>query len=135
MAESIAWSMVPTTMGAAAPPTPAATGSAGGRRATPTGQILNENGIVSANSLMWHPFAVEGGRAYAIVVTPSAELDVSPTLSCTTDGGNLQIPFDWKWDGGVETFTYDAPGNGNCGVNVKGYQGSTGTYSISVIAR
>jgi uncharacterized protein YkwD len=127
--------IVPTTMGAAAPPTPAPSASAGGRRATPTGQVLNENGSVVPNGLMWHPFAVQGGRTYTIVVTPAAELDVSPRLSCTTSGGNLAVTFDWEWEGGVETYSYSAPGDGNCGVNVKGYEGSTGTYNITVTAR
>lgn len=122
----------PTTVGVAAPTVPPSGGSAGGRRATPTSQILDEDGIVSANSLMLHRFNVESGRTYAIVVTPSAELDVSPTINCTTDGGDLSETFDWHWEGGVEKFTYDAPGNGSCGVNVKGYEDSSGTYNIKV---
>lgn len=125
----------PTTVGVAVPTAPPAAGSASGRRATPTSQILDENGIVTANSLMLHRFTVESGRSYSIVVTPSAELDVSPTLRCTTNGGNIQVPFDWEWEGGVEKFTYDAPGDGSCSVNVDGYEDSTGTYNIKVTVR
>lgn len=124
-----------TVQGATVPATPDADISAtsGSRRSL--GVIVNENGTVSAPSLMRHQFAVVRGRSYTIVVTPSAELDVNPYLTCTTNAGGLRAPFDWNWEGGVETFDYNAPGDGTCTVDVSGYEGSTGTYNITVTAR
>lgn len=84
---------------------------------------------------MFHRFAVERGRVYTIVVTPAAELDALPRLTCTTDGGNMEETFDWEWEGVAGAYAYSAPGAGHCGVNVKGYGDSTGTYTILVTVR
>lgn len=103
----------------------------------PTGEILNENGTITAGGTTEHTFNVAQGRTYTVTVTPSAEFDVDPRFDCPlSGGGGASGGFDWNWEGEAETFTYTPPaGNGTCKITVGGYLGSVGTYTIAVTAR
>lgn len=103
----------------------------------PTGEILNENGTITAGATTVHTFNVAQGRTYIVLVTPSAEFDVDPSFNCTlSGGGGASGGFDWWWEGAPETFTYAPPaGSGTCQITVGGYLGSVGTYTIVVTAR
>lgn len=103
--------------------------------AAPTGEILNQNGTIAAGGQNQHVFNVAPERAYTVVVTPSAEFDVDPRYNCTTDAGSASGGFDWSWEGIAETFTYDSRGTGTCTIDVLGYAGSIGDYTIVVTAR
>ncbi len=104
--------------------------------AAPTGLILNENGTVTAGSTVQHTFNTFSGRSYTVTVQPSAEFDAAPVLACSTPGGaSSWADFDWRWEGEVETYTFDSLGDGSCRVDVSGYAGSVGTYTIEVTAR
>jgi hypothetical protein len=79
-----------------------------------------------------HTFEVAQGRRYSVVVTPSNEFDVALEYSCQTGSGSQSATIDSGWEGEPESYTYIAPGAGNCTVSVSGYGGSTGDYTISV---
>lgn len=121
----------PTAEPTAVPPTAAPTQPP----AAPTGAILNENGTIAAGASTQHTFPVGPGRKYTVVITPSAEFDADPRYTCTSGNSSASGSFDWGWEGAVETFTYDATGNGTCTVTVAGYQNSAGSYSIAVTAQ
>lgn len=101
----------------------------------PTGEILNENGRIAAGGRNQHVFGLGPGRTYTVVVTPSAEFDVDPRYTCTTGSGNISGGFDWNWEGEAETLTLNSRGTGSCTIDVLGYQGSSGDYTIVVTAR
>jgi uncharacterized protein YkwD len=101
----------------------------------PTGEILNENGTIAAGGRNQHVFALAPGRTYTVVVTPSAEFDVDPRYTCTAGSGSIQGGFDWNWEGEAETLTLNSRGTGSCTIDVLGYQGSIGDYTIVVTAR
>jgi len=137
--------VAPTVEGATAvpptavPPTvaPTAIPATVAPTAAPTGTILNETGTVAAGGSVDHTFTVAQGQTYTVLVTPSAEFDVDPTFNCSlSGGGGASGGFDWHWEGEPETFTYTPPaGNGSCQITVGGYNGSTGTYTITVTAQ
>jgi hypothetical protein len=101
----------------------------------PTGEILNENGTIAAGGRNQHVFALAPGLTYTVVVTPSAEFDVDPRYTCTAGSGSIQGGFDWNWEGVAETLTLNSRGTGSCTIDVLGYQGSVGDYTIVVTAR
>jgi uncharacterized protein YkwD len=103
--------------------------------AAPTGEILNENGTIAAGGRNQHVFALGPGRTYTVVVTPSAEFDVDPRYTCTAGSSTIQGGFDWNWEGEPETLTLNSRGTGSCTIDVLGYQGSVGDYTIVVTAR
>ena len=101
----------------------------------PTGEILNANGTIAAGGRSQHVFELGPGRTYTVVVTPSAEFDVDPRYNCTTGSGSINGGFDWNWEGVAETLTLSSRGTGSCTIDVLGYQGSIGDYTIVVTAR
>jgi cell division septation protein DedD len=103
--------------------------------ASPTGEILNQTGTIAAGGSFQHTFDTAQGKTYTVVVTPSAEFDVDPRYSCTTGTGSASGGFDWNWEGMAETFNYTAAGNGSCTISILGYEGSTGTYTLTVTAK
>lgn len=125
----------PTTAAPTAEPTQAPPTAVPPTTAAPTGAILNQDGTIAAGGSSTHTFETAQGRTYTVVVTPSAEFDVDPRYSCTTTNRGESGGFDWNWEGVAETFNYVATGNGSCTITILGYQGSTGTYTISVTAK
>jgi hypothetical protein len=96
---------------------------------------LNQAGQIASGGGSEHTFPVAPGRTYTVVVSPSAEFDVDPSYECQSGNSTASGGFDWSWEGEAETFTYTSSGDGSCRVIINGYQGSAGSYTITVNAR
>jgi hypothetical protein len=103
--------------------------------AAPTGTVLNATGTVAAGGTGTHSFDVFPGLSYTVVVSPSAEFDAEPLYQCGTGDGRQEGSFDWGWEGEEETLNFTPTGQTRCNVIVRGYEGSTGTYTITATAR
>jgi uncharacterized protein YkwD len=108
----------------------------------PTGPILDATGAVDAATRGSHTFAITQRQLYTIVITPSAELDIDPEITCTVliegsfDGfQSFGVNFHDAGLGGAETFTFEAPGTGDCTLTVGGRDGTAGSYTLAVSAQ
>jgi hypothetical protein len=108
----------------------------------PTGPILDATGTVDTATRGNHTFAITQRQLYTVVITPSAELDVDPEITCTVliegsfDGfQSFGVNFHDAGVGGTETFTFDAPGTGDCTLTIGGRDATAGTYTLAVSAQ
>jgi len=125
----------PTVAPTAVPPTAVPPTAVPPTAAAPTGEVLNQAGQIASGGGSEHTFPVAPGRTYTVVVSPSAEFDVDPSYECQSGNSTASGGFDWSWEGEAETFTYTSSGDGSCRVIINGYQGSAGSYTITVNAR
>lgn len=127
----------PTVAPTAVPPTatPVPPTAVPPTAAAPTGEVLNQTGTVASGGSSEHTFPVAPGRTYTVVVSPSAEFDVDPSYECRSGNSTASGGFDWNWEGVAETFSYTSSGDGSCRVIIGGYQGSAGSYTITVTAQ
>jgi hypothetical protein len=102
--------------------------------AAPTGTVLNATGTIAAGGMGTHSLDVFPGLSYTVVVSPSAEFDAEPLYECGTGDGRQEGSFDWGWEGEVETLNFTSNGQTRCNFTVRGYGGSTGTYTITATA-